>query len=50
MKKIHVAWTFLDTIEVPDDATFEEIEEFLDDYDPYEGDLNDREWSYANED
>lgn len=47
MKKIYVCWTILDTIEVPDDATFEEIEELLDDCDPYEGSLNDREWSYG---
>lgn len=49
MKKIYVAWTIVDIIEVPDDATFDEIEELLDDCDPYQIHWNDREWSYVNE-
>lgn len=47
MKKICVWWTILDTIEVSDDATVEEIEELLDDCNPYEGSLSNREWSYG---
>lgn len=48
MKTIYVAWTYLDTIEVDDDATFEEIEELLDEMEPLRGTFNDREWSYSD--
>lgn len=50
MKKIYVAWTYLDTIEIPDNATPDDIEEILDAYEPERGTWNDREWDYAYED
>ena len=46
MKKIYVSWTYLDTIEVPDNATYEEIEEILNEREPERGTWNDREWDY----
>ena len=48
MKTIHVSWTYLDTIEVDDDLTFEEVEELLDYMEPLRGTFNDREWTYAD--
>ena len=44
MKTLYVSWTYLDTIEVPDDITPDEIEELLDDCEPLRGTFNDREW------
>ena len=49
MKKIYVSWTYLDTIEVPENASDEEIEEILDNIIPEPENYNDRDWSYANE-
>ena len=46
MKRIYVSWTYLDTIEVEDDATPDEIEELLDDMEPARNAWNDREWSW----
>ena len=46
MKRIYVSWTCLDTIEVEDDATPDEIEELLDDMEPARNTWNDREWSW----
>ena len=48
MKTIDVSWTYLDTIEVEDNATFEEIEELLDGVEPSRGTWNDREWCYED--
>ena len=50
MKKIYVAWTYLDIIEVEDDATPDEIEELLDDCEPERNTWNDREWDWVKED
>ena len=50
MKKIYVAWTYLDIIEVEDDATPDEIEELLDDCEPARNTWNDREWDWVKED
>lgn len=49
MKKIYVAWTYLDTIEVPDNASYEDIMDILDVSEPERGTWNDREWDYADE-
>lgn len=51
MKYIHVSWTYLDTIEVEDDATPDEIEEILDHHAEHDSSKpwNDREWSWAND-
>lgn len=46
MKTIYVSWTYLDTIEVDDDITTEEILELLDNMEPERGTWNDREWSW----
>ena len=46
-KFIHVAWTYLETIEVDDDATPDEIEDILDRSEPERNTWNDREWSWA---
>ena len=46
MKTIYITWTYLDTIEVPDDMTADEIEELLDDMEPRNNTYDDREWSY----
>ena len=46
MKRIYVAWTYLDTIEVEDDITPDEIEELLDEMEPARNTWNDREWSW----
>ena len=49
MKTVYVSWTFLDTIEVEDDATIEEIDELVSLMDvPL--DWNDREWTMAEGD
>lgn len=48
MKTIYVAWTYLDTIEIEDDMSPDEIEELLDEIEPMRGTFNDREWSYQD--
>lgn len=48
MKTIYVSWTYLDTIEVEDDATPDEIEELLDGMEPDRGTWNDRDWGYKD--
>ena len=48
MKTIYVSWTYLDTIQVEDDMTDEEIEELLDSMEPARGTFNDREWGFAD--
>lgn len=46
MKTITVSWTYRDIIEVPDDATPDDIEDILDNMDmPVT--WNDREWDWA---
>ena len=45
MKILYVNWTYLQTFEIPDDTTPDEIEEFLDDAEPMKGTWNDREWT-----
>ena len=50
MKKVYVAWTYLDIIEVEDDATPDQIEKILDEMEPpIEGSYNDREWDIIGE-
>ena len=44
MKYLRVSWTFLDTIEVPDDITPDEVEDLLDEKAPAIW-WNDRDWS-----
>lgn len=46
MKYVYVSWTYLETIEVPDDITLDEVEELLDNHEPERGTWNDREWSF----
>ena len=48
MKTIYVSWTYLETIEVEDDMTPDEIEELLDDMEPERNAWNDREWGYKD--
>ena len=50
MKKIYVAWTYLDIIEVEDDATPDEIEDLLDGCEPERNTWNDRKWDWVKED
>ena len=49
MKTIYVSWTYLETIEVEEDMTADEIEELLDDIEPERNAWNDREWGYKDE-
>ena len=46
MKTITVSWTYLGIIEVPDDATYDDVEDILDSVD-IPATWNDREWSWA---
>lgn len=48
MKTIYVSWTYLETIEVEDDITSDEIEELLDKVEPERNAWNDREWGYKD--
>lgn len=48
MKTIYVSWTYLETIEVEDDATPDEIEELLNEKEPDRGTWNDRVWGYKD--
>lgn len=43
MRTLYVSYTYLDTVEVPNDATDEEIEEYLGEIAPASG-YNDLEW------
>ena len=51
MKYIAVSWTYLDTIEVPDDVTPDDIENILDHHEEHDSSKtwNDREWSWVND-
>lgn len=48
MRIIYASWTYLETLEVPDDMTPDEIEELLDTREPERGTWNDREWGYQD--
>ena len=48
MKTIYVSWTYLETIEVLDDITPDEVKELLDKMEPEHGTWNDREWGYPD--
>lgn len=51
MKRVYVAYTFLDTIEVPDDWTADDVQDMLDEKTPEEianeASLNDKEWDWV---
>lgn len=48
MKTIYASWTYLETIQVEDDITDEEIEELLDNMEPERGTFNERYWGFAD--
>ena len=50
MKTIYVSWTYLETFEVEDDMTPDEIEELLDGIEPERDTWHDREWDWVKED
>lgn len=48
MKKLYASWTYLDIVEVPDDATHDEIMEILEERAPANG-WNDIDYSDVEE-